>query len=176
MCIQSDVKAWAWFGGARPGDPAQQIIVKLLRNQPFLVQCPISLHLLAQGRLAEKTDFQGRYVVGVLTTQRIEGIVYPVATLLDDLAAQLGDALAKHRDQAPAIKGQEPVDQKPHNQQQLDAVCQALRKKSHDPEMPVQEIGNAECDWKGEPRLAGPAVSDAAFGPGALDQRIPISQ
>src|SRR5215469_5178768 len=98
MCIQSHVKAWAWFSGARTSDPAQQIIVKLLRDQSFVVQRAVSLHFLAQGRLTEKSDLQSCYVVWVLATQRIESIVYPFAPLLDDLVGQLGDALSKHRD------------------------------------------------------------------------------
>src|SRR5215469_1464607 len=169
MCIQSHVKAWAWFSGARTGDSAQQIIVKLVRDQSFLVQRAVSLHFLAQGRLTEKSNLQSCYVVGVLATQCIESIVYPFATMFDDFAGQLGDALAKHRDKALAIKTQEPVDQKPHDQQQFDSISQAIGKKSHDYEMSVQEIGDAERDREGECRLGGSAISITAFGPGALD-------
>jgi len=49
--------------------------------------------------LTEKPDFQGRYIVGVLATQRIEGIAHRFPTPLDNLARQLGNALV-----APIIK------------------------------------------------------------------------
>src|ERR1700752_2656305 len=111
MRIQSDVKARAWFSGARAGDPTLQIVIKLLRDQPFLIQRPVPLHLLPQGRLTEKSNFERRYIGGILATQRIESIGYPVPTPLDDLAREFGDALAKHRDKAPIVETQELVDQ-----------------------------------------------------------------
>ena len=111
MRIQSDVKVWAWFGGARAGDPTLKIIVELMRDEPLLVQRPVPLYLLPKGRLAEKSDLQGRHLIGVLATYSIERIGYPVPTPLDDLARQLRDALAKHWDEAPAIEAEKPIHQ-----------------------------------------------------------------
>jgi len=48
--------------------------MELLRDQPFLEQRLVSHHLLPQGRLTEKPDFQGRHIVGILATQRVEGV------------------------------------------------------------------------------------------------------
>src|SRR6516164_2324624 len=111
MGIQSDVETRARFGGAGTGDATFQIVVELLRDQPFLEQRLVSLRLLPQGRLPQETDFKGRYVVRVLATERIQSIARRLPTTRDDLTCQLGDPLAKHWDKAAAVEAQEPVDQ-----------------------------------------------------------------
>src|ERR1700730_6678400 len=110
MRVQSDVEARRWFGGARAGNATLQIVVELLGDQPFLEQRLISHHLLPQGRLTEKTDFQGRHIIGILAPQRVEGVAYPFPSPLDNLARDLGDALAKDRAQPAVVEAGEPVD------------------------------------------------------------------
>jgi len=111
MGIQSDVETRAWFDGAGTGDATLQVVIELLRDQPFLEQRLVSLRLLPQGRLTQETDFKGRHVVGVLATERIQSIARRFPATRYDLTCQLGNALAKHWDKPPAVEAPEPVDQ-----------------------------------------------------------------
>ena len=77
MRVQTDLETRPPFGGTAAGDASLQIVVELLRDQSLFEQGLISPHLSPQRRLAKKPVFQCRYVIGILSTQRVEGIAEP---------------------------------------------------------------------------------------------------
>jgi len=110
-----------------------------------------------------------------LAANRVQGVNYAVPATPHDLARELGDARAEDRGQAPVIERQELVDQQARDQQQLDAVGEAIGDEPYDAEMPIEEISDTEGGGERQGRPGSPAVSDPAFGPGAVDQGLGIS-
>ena len=136
-------------GSARlPGYSPLQIVVELLRDQSFFEQGLIPAHLLPQRRLAQEPFFQSRHVVGVLPTKRIQGVAHFFAAMLDDFAGDLGQTLSENGAQTLGVEADQPLDQQARHQQQFDPISQPIGKEPLNSEMPVKEIGDAECRRK----------------------------
>src|ERR1700746_3569557 len=97
MRVEADFEAWAGLGGPRIRNTPPQIVIELLRDQPFFEQRLVPSHLLPQRRLTKESDFQSRHIVRVLTTKRVEGVGKLLPTLLDDFPSELSEALSKDR-------------------------------------------------------------------------------
>ena len=97
MRIQADFEARPMLGGAGTRHTSLQVVIELLRDQPFFEQRLIPSHLLPKRRLSKKSDLESGHIVGVLTTKRVQGITHFFAAVRDDFAGDPGKALLEHR-------------------------------------------------------------------------------
>jgi hypothetical protein len=154
--VQTHVKARARFGGAHSGNTALQILKKLRRDQPFLKQSLVSPGFLAYGRSAQKSDLESRDMVGVLPLQGVKRATQFSTPAFNDLAGELGNALAKNRPQQLAVESQKPVGEQSRHQQQFNAICQPVGEQSSNAEMPVKGIATRNAT--GNDRIASAAL------------------
>ena len=85
------------------------------------------------------------------------------------------DPLPEQRTRAFGLVAGELLDQQAGHQQRLETVAKTIGEKAADTKAPIDEIGGAEGERKGERRLGGAFISEPPCASRPLDQRLGVA-
>ena len=91
------------------------------------------------------------------------------------LSTALPHALAEDRARSFGGAARQVLDEQARDQQRLEAVAEAVGEKAADAEAPVDEIGGAEGERKGERGFGGALVAEPPAASRALDERVGVA-